>query len=41
MNDFSLPFFINSFENVDKLEEGETGEILFEPMEARGVVRLA
>lgn len=40
-NIFSLPFFINTFENLDKLENGETGKAIFEAMEAKGVVALA
>jgi len=41
MNIFSLPFFINNFENLDKLEYGETGKILFKKMEAVGLTPLA
>lgn len=33
MNIFHLPFFINNFENLDKLENGETGKALFQAME--------
>jgi tripartite ATP-independent transporter DctP family solute receptor len=40
-NIFSLPFFINNFENLDKLEYGETGKAIFEAMEAKGLVGLA
>lgn len=40
-NIFSLPFFINSFENLDKLEYGETGKAIFEAMEKKGAVGLA
>ena len=38
---FSLPFFINTFENLDKLEYGETGKAIFEAMEKKGAVGLA
>lgn len=40
-NIFSLPFFINSFENLDKLEQGETGKAIFKAMEDKGVIPLA
>jgi tripartite ATP-independent transporter DctP family solute receptor len=40
-NIFSLPFFINNFENLDKLEYGETGKAIFEAMDAKGLVGLA
>ncbi len=40
-NIFSLPFFINTFENLDALENGETGKAIFEAMEAKGTVGLA
>lgn len=41
MNVFSLPFFINTFDNLDKMEYGETGKIIFKKMEEKGVVGLA
>ncbi len=41
MNIFSLPFFINTFENLDKLEYGETGKAIFAAMEKKGLVGLA
>lgn len=41
MNIFSLPFFINTYENLDKLTEGETGKIIFSAMEKKGLVPLA
>lgn len=41
MNIFSLPFFINNFENLDKLEYGETGKFLFGKMEKIGLTPLA
>ncbi len=41
MNVFSLPFFINTFENLDKLENGETGKAIFAAMEKKGLVPLA
>jgi tripartite ATP-independent transporter DctP family solute receptor len=40
-NIFSLPFFINNFENLDKIEYGETGKAIFEAMDAKGLVGLA
>ena len=40
-NIFSLPFFVNTFENVDKLETGKTGEAIFEAMQDKGLVGLA
>ena len=40
-NIFSLPFFINNFENLDKMEKGETGKAIFEAMDAKGLVGLA
>ena len=40
-NIFSLPFFINTFENLDKMEYGETGKAIFKAMEAKGIVGLA
>jgi TRAP-type transport system periplasmic protein len=41
MNIFSLPFFINTFENLDQLEYGETGKKIFEAMDKKGLVGLA
>lgn len=41
MNIFSLPFFINTFENLDRLENGKTGEAIFAAMEKKGLVGLA
>lgn len=41
MNVFSLPFFINDFEKLDKLKNGETGKALFEAMRAKGLVPLS
>jgi tripartite ATP-independent transporter DctP family solute receptor len=40
-NIFSLPFFINNFENLDKMEYGETGKTIFKAMDAKGLVGLA
>ncbi len=40
-NIFSLPFFINNFENLDKMEYGQTGKAIFEAMDAKGLVGLA
>ena len=41
MNIFCLPFFVGSFENVDRLESGQTGALLFRALEKKGVVPLA
>ncbi|MCD6237857.1 MAG: DctP family TRAP transporter solute-binding subunit [Thermotogae bacterium] len=41
MNIFSLPFFINNFKNLDKMEYGETGKAIFKAMEKKGVIGLA
>ncbi len=41
MNLFSLPFFINTYKNVDCLEQGDTGRLLFEKMLAKGLQPLA
>jgi len=41
MNIFSLPFFINNFENLDKMENGETGKAIFKAMDKKGLVGLA
>ena len=41
MNVFSLPFFINTYENLDRLEQGKTGQLLFEKMKAKGLQPLA
>ncbi len=41
MNIFSLPFFINNFENLDKMEYGETGKAIFKAMEKKGLKGLA
>ena len=40
-NIFSLPFFINNFENLDKMEYGQTGKAIFEQMDSKGLVGLA
>lgn len=40
-NIFSLPFFINNFENLDKMEYGRTGKAIFKAMDAKGLVGLA
>jgi tripartite ATP-independent transporter DctP family solute receptor len=40
-NIFSLPFFINTFENLDQMENGATGKAIFEAMEAKGLKPLA
>ena len=41
MNIFSLPFFINTFENLDKMENGATGRTIFAAMEKIGLKPLA
>ncbi len=40
-NIFSLPFFINNYENLDKMEYGRTGKAIFAALEKKGVVGLA
>jgi len=40
-NLFSLPFFINTYENLDKIEYGETGKKMFAEMEEMQVKALA
>jgi TRAP-type transport system periplasmic protein len=40
-NIFSLPFFINTFENLDRMEQGATGKAVFDSMEAVGLKPLA
>lgn len=40
-NLFSLPFFIKTFENLDKIENGESGKMLFDEMERMQVIALA
>ncbi|WP_457552198.1 DctP family TRAP transporter solute-binding subunit [Desulfobacula sp.] len=40
MNIFSLPFYINNFENLDKMEYGETGKAIFAAMEKKGLIGL-
>jgi tripartite ATP-independent transporter DctP family solute receptor len=40
-NIFSLPFFINTFENLDNMEQGATGKAVFESMESVGLKPLA
>lgn len=41
MNIFTLPFFINTFERLDRIEHGKTGRRLFEKMKAKGLQPLA
>ncbi len=41
LNVFSLPFFINTYENLDKIEYGEAGKKIIEQMDKLGVVHLA
>ncbi|MGB9855565.1 MAG: DctP family TRAP transporter solute-binding subunit [Caldisericum exile] len=41
LNLFSLPFFINTYENVDKIENGTAGKMIIDQMEKLGVVHLA
>jgi len=40
-NIFHLPFFINTFENLDKVKAGKTGQAVFEAMEKVGLKPLA
>jgi len=39
-NVFSLPFFINTFENLDKMKAGQTGTVIFDAMDKKGLVGL-
>lgn len=39
-NVFSLPFFINTYENLDKMKAGETGKAIFDAMDKKGLVGL-
>lgn len=41
LNIFSLPFFINNYTNLDKIENGKTGKMLFERLSKKGVIGLA
>jgi TRAP-type transport system periplasmic protein len=40
-NIFHLPFFINSFENLDRMKNGKTGQTVFASMERVGLTPLA
>jgi TRAP-type transport system periplasmic protein len=40
-NVFALPFFINTFENLDRLENGKTGEAIFAAMKKKELMPLA
>ena len=40
-NIFHLPFFINNFENLDKVKNGEAGKAVFAAMEAKRIQPLA
>jgi len=40
-NVFHLPFFINSFENLDKMEAGQAGQAVFAALEKVGIQPLA
>jgi tripartite ATP-independent transporter DctP family solute receptor len=40
-NTFSLPFFVNTYENLDKLEQGETGQAIFKAMKKKRMMPLA
>ena len=40
-NIFHLPFFINTFDNLDKMENGQTGKALFAAMEKKDLKPLA
>ncbi|MBN2033077.1 MAG: DctP family TRAP transporter solute-binding subunit [Deltaproteobacteria bacterium] len=39
-NVFSLPFFINTFDNLDKMKAGQTGKAVFDAMARKGLVGL-
>jgi len=40
-NIFHLPFFLNNFENLDKVKNGKAGEAVFQAMEAKRLQPLA
>jgi tripartite ATP-independent transporter DctP family solute receptor len=40
-NVFSLPFFVNTYENLDKLTQGRTGQIIFDAMQKKQLMPLA
>ncbi len=40
-NVFSLPFFVNTYENLDKLEQGPTGQVIFDAMKKKRLMPLA
>lgn len=40
-NIFSLPFFINTYENLDRMESGQTGKAIFAAMDKKGLTGLA
>ncbi|MDW7710686.1 MAG: DctP family TRAP transporter solute-binding subunit [Deferrisomatales bacterium] len=40
-NVFHLPFFVNTFENLDKMKAGRSGEMVFAAMEKKGLKPLA
>jgi tripartite ATP-independent transporter DctP family solute receptor len=40
-NIFSLPFFVNTYENLDKLEQGQTGQAIFDAMTRKRLMPLA
>ncbi len=41
MDVFSLPFFVRTFERLDRLEQGETGRLIFKAMQRKGLHPLA
>jgi TRAP-type transport system periplasmic protein len=41
LNLFNLPFFLGSYENVDKIQEGKAGEMIIEHVEKGGIKFLA
>ena len=40
-NVFSLPFFVNTYENLDKIEQGRTGQAVFDAMRKKQLMPLA
>lgn len=40
-NVFSLPFFVNTYENLDKLEQGRTGNAIFAALQKKRLMPLA
>ncbi len=41
MNIFALPFFVRGYEDLDRLEQGATGKLIYQAMEKKGLQPLA